>query len=302
MKKTLILSTLLIVMASYGGSALLANAQSLTPAQTAAIQQQLDVAKAQLVQLEMQEGMIPQGDNDLPATAAIAATQASAPVQTMAAMTLSASDVVAMNTALTSLTAVLVSLQTKIAQNPQFATTNGQDVISALQGIGNTLASIVTEAKNGNIAMAAPQGLQASGSQSVAQTAPVTAVNTQVPAAVAGPATLAAITPAPAAVVPQTAQASSAFSFGALNWPLIIVIILIVAAIAIWLWWDDGEEVKRPVVKLASTQPQRPLQPTFAPSTTQPSMIVNNNQATQPAATPMSSAVAAPMDQKRKPA
>ena len=293
MKKTLTLAAIFIAMASYGGSMLLAHAQSLTPAQMAADQQELDVLKAKLVYLQTQEGMIPAGDAGGVPTVAPAPTP----------MMLSASDVVAIKSALTSLTGALVTLQSDIANNPQILTTNGQGVTNVLKGINATLASIGSEMRNGNIAMTPSTGsgqaapVVAQSNPSAVATAPTT--NQTMPAATAP--TTAVTTPAPTVAItpsvntaPQTAQAGSSFSASNLNWPLIIVIILIVAAIAIWLWWDDSDDTKaKPVVKNISSAPQRQ-----APIV----QITNNVQAPASPAqpTPMSNVVANP--QTRKPA
>jgi hypothetical protein len=309
MKKKLIIAALFaaVAMASYGGNALVTHAQT-APSNTAALQQQLDDAKAQLIQLEMQAGQVPAGDNGT-------ATAQPTVVSSAPTVTLSAADISEMNTALTALAGVLTNLQTQIAENPQFVTTNGPAVIGALQGISNTIASIGTEMAGANVAMSAMPSTGSTGSMGstgVAQANPATTGNigsgattpTTQPSQVAQ-TNPAATTPttvnsapantAPVATVPSTAQASSAFSFSKLNWPLIIVIILIVAAIAIWLWWDDGEEKKPVVARSNSPAPQKSVQQPLQSTTTQVSINSQGQNANrQPASsqTPLSSAVA----------
>jgi len=340
MKKTLIFGSLFIAFAmmSHGGNTLLAHAQTATattamPA-NATLQQELDVAKAQLVQLQMEAGQVPAGDSNLPGATSSAAPMSSiAPTITImptpnASMMLSATDVSEMNTVLTALTTMLTTLQTKIAQDPQVAVSNGAATVSSLRAIGNTLAAIVGDAAHENVAMATPQTIvpqtanavptsgntPAAGSQGIAQANPTTAGTSGGAGASAGVGT-AAITPTtgnntptvtpppppptPVAVntVPQTAQAAASFSLGKLNWPLIIVIILIVAAIAIWLWWDDSDDTKQTVViKTTSSAPQRPLQPSnpVSMSTNNQGNPGQNQSSSRPVSgpqTPLSSAV-----------
>src|ERR1700722_3950285 len=93
MKKTLIrigfFTALFVVFASYGGNILSAHAQSLTSSQQATLQQQLDDAKAQLVQLQMQEGQVPEGDSALPG-ATTTATMTVTPAVTITPTTVTA--------------------------------------------------------------------------------------------------------------------------------------------------------------------------------------------------------------------
>ena len=309
MKKTLIFAAFFAAMAmvGYGGNALVTHAQTANTQDSATLQQQLDAAKAQLIQLQMQAGQVPAGDNSLPQGTATAmpATGASATASTGA--TLSPADISQMNTALTALANLLVTLQNRISQDPQFIASNAPVVISALQNIGQTVNVIGNEIETSHLAMAAPQATPpmmsgagspatnvaqgnsaaagAGSSNSASDETTQSGASAQVDQGTQS--TAAAGTDSgntsPANNAPQTAQASSAFSLSKLNWPLIIVIILIVAAIAMWLWWDDGED-KKPVVK-NQTAPQRPQQPVV--------QIQNNQNIRQPAPsqTPLSSAV-----------
>jgi hypothetical protein len=342
MKKILIFAALFVAMASFGlgGTAVLAHAQTapaataspMSPSDQAALEQQLQVAKAELIQLETQAGQVPAGDNTSaqPAMATSPVTVTlTVPASGMTpsnGMTLSATDISDINGTLSALAGVLVSLQTKLTQDPQFATTNGPAVVAQLQAIGNTLGGVIASMSTGgssNIAMGnspsqaatAPATAPSAGSSAsagnaagsdsgsagsgagIAQTTPTAPVagsnaNGNTSAGTAG-------TPAAAApIVPQTAQASSSFSFSKLNWPLIIVIVLIIAAIAIWLWWDDSEDTKQPTVKTTSPAPQRPVQVVTMSNQMNGS---NPSQQSSTPASPLSSAMGS-QDPKRKPA
>ena len=271
MKKYLTLAALIVAIASYGGITV-ANAQtaqSLTPAERAAAQQSLDVLKAKLINLEMQQGAIPAGDDAISNNTAVSAAT---PVVTNSTVTspatsLSASEVASLNSALTAFATTLQVLQTRIAQDPNFLSANQQSVMASLQGIATTLASIGTEVSNaniasthpsqpGNIAQANPRTSRSAGSAGSAQTGGTTVT----PSTQSNETTPAPAVTTPANTAPQTA---SAFSFSKLNWPLIVVIILIVAAIAIWLFWDTEEQ--KPAVKTVATAPQKPMQPFVPP-------------------------------------
>jgi hypothetical protein len=181
-----------------------------------------------------------------------------------------------------------------------------------LQGIAGTIASIGNEVTNPSVAMTAPQTGSTSGGAiaqtnpssgsgaSVAPATPSAPVNPAQPTVVApseptGPSQSATpsqpTTPSNVNTAPQTAQASSAFSFSKLNWPLIVVIILIIAAIAIWLWWDDGDDAKQPIsVRVNSPAPQKPMQQPLQTTQSMNSSAQTQKPATSP--TPLSSAVA----------
>lgn len=265
MKKYLNLAALLVAIASYGGivgGTLSVHAQSITLEQRATMQQSLDVLKAKLVNLEMQQGVVPQGDE-------VSADAAPVVVATPS-VTLGGSDVVQLEAALSSFAETLTALQTKIAEDPQYMAVNEAAFVATLQGIGNTLASIGAQLENSDLAMAAPQAAAPAPAQVMPSMNPNPAAATQNPGSNVVPAAnngSAPIVNAPA----QTAQASNAFSLGKLNWPLIVVIVLVLAAIAIWLFWDTEEKVV--AVKTVANAPQKPMQP-FVP---QPSATVSQS-------------------------
>jgi hypothetical protein len=285
MKKYIVLAAVIVAIVSFGGITAV-HAQTLTPAERVAMQQSLDVLKAKLVNLQMQQGMVPQGDDQLANNASVSA----APVMTQTQ--LSADNILALKQTLITFATTLQNLQTRIAQDPQFLTTNQASVLASLQGIATTLATIGTEVQSGNLAATTPsqpsQGIaqttpnsgQTGGTQSTGNTTPTTGSNVPAQSTNNTPAN----TPA------QTAQASNSFSLGKLNWPLIVVIILIVAAIAIWLFWDTEEE--KTVVKTVANAPQKPMQP----------FTVNQSSVTQnlPANSGQQPPLVAPMPQQRK--
>jgi hypothetical protein len=279
MKKTLLFIACLVAMVGYRViTPNTAHAQSMTPAQTAALEQSLADAKASLIQLEMQEGIVPPAEPGTPsvmpapevtfpatATPTTVTPTTVAPVQ---ASGLSAQDVVALKGALGELQSALALVSSQLETNPQL-TANDVAVVNALQGIGNTLALI---------------GQSATGQSTVAPSAPV-AVNTPSPV-VTNPAPVAAGTtpsapvavnvpmppvptpsvtlPAPAAnptVSPtqtQTAQASSFWSFTEAHWPTITIVLLIILILAILLWPGSEETSRVAPVKIQNNQPSAP--------------------------------------------
>ncbi len=71
MKRLLIFAGLIVAIGSIGGNILTAHAQTttaqaLTPEQVATLEQELAVAKATLANLQMQAGVVPDGDGGLP--------------------------------------------------------------------------------------------------------------------------------------------------------------------------------------------------------------------------------------------
>ena len=272
-----------VAMASYGGSALLANAQvatgAMTPSQNASLQQQLDNAKAELIQLEMQAGQVPAGDNSLPGATTAPVTVTVTPAAPTTA--LNSADIAEMDTSIgTEITGATVAMN-----NPAIAPTT--PTVTSQPSTGSAMAQ-GSGAANGAAGSAGT-------SQPSATTQPSQVAQTN-PSQTTPPTPAATTNPTPATTNTETA---SSFSLGQLNWPLIVVIILVVAAIAIWLWWDDSDE-KKPVVKSTSPAPQKPIQ--HQPQTTMNvsatsgsgsasvSASVNRPQPS-PSQTPLSSAV-----------
>src|SRR5690348_16377117 len=118
MKKILFTALLVLAIASYGGITTHAHAQSLSSTDQASLEQQLQVAKARLIQLETQQGMIPQGDGGLIAAVTPGSVSAGGSMTTQAGITLSADDQAKISAALGSLVTALSNLQAQLAANP----------------------------------------------------------------------------------------------------------------------------------------------------------------------------------------
>lgn len=255
MKKLFVSLFLLVAIASFGGilAPVAAHADTaLTPAQAAVLQQSLEAMKAKLLDLQAQ-------------AAAQTATQAGPVVTVSGTATLSASDMASLTNALSLLASALTSLQTSLAQNPQLAAGREQAVLATLKGVGTVLATIGTTL-----------GGTTGGTESVAIATPTPVVQppvaggTQVTIQSAAPLVSAGTLPSaegslanPANASPEIAQVGSTWSFKNLNWPLVIVIVLVVAAVALWLFWPNGEEKtkRKPVVTMVAPKPM-PQQPT----------------------------------------
>ena len=322
MKRWLILAGLIVAIASIGGNSLVAHAQTaattqtLTPAQTATIQQQLDVAKAELSDLEMQAGMVPNGDGGLPSVipASIAGTgsQSTSPVATTpapaASAELSAAQVSAFQGTLSTLAATLTQLGASVAANTTLTPSQDASVAVTLNGMQSTLVAMAnTIANAGNTSV--PATAPASAPVAVAPVAgsPVAVITPTPVTAPSTPATTPSVTapstptvaetqPTTANTVPQAAQASSLWSFTKAHWPTIVIILLVIAILAI-LFWPEKE-----TVRTVSSATSGSGKPKSAPTQ---SVTVNQSTASSPArpmasastpppATPVANAVAAP--------
>src|SRR5581483_8302465 len=114
-------------MMGFGSMTLFAHAQTVGSDQ-ATLQQQLELMKAKLQLLQLQEvqaGGAPTTDNAPAAVPAATPAPVQAQVEVQPAATISAPDAAALNAALSSLATTLVSLQSAMQQNPQFLTENG---------------------------------------------------------------------------------------------------------------------------------------------------------------------------------
>lgn len=290
--------------------------QTLTPAQTAALEQQLDVAKATLANLEMQAGIVPPADAGAPSTipASIAGTGSQSATVAMNPPTgLSAAQVSAFSGTLSTLAETLSQLDASLATNTTLSPSQEAAVQATLNGMQGTLvamANTVAGSENSNVAQAAPATPPVAMKQpsaapvainsSPAATAPTTAPATA-PTVAVTPATPVAVNqPAPgAAVAPQTAQASSFWSFTKAHWPTIVIVLLVIAILAI-LFWPEKETVRTVSTgNSGSGKPKSapsPISTATLPQNTAPSaakILTENNSVPTPA-TPMSNAVAAP--------
>ena len=258
MKKILFFAVLAVALAGFGLHMGVAQAQT---ANTATLQQQLDVAKASLVNLEMQKGIIPQGDDQLGNSAATSAQSPATVTQTTSG--LSASQISAFEDTLTTLAATLSQLNTSLSANPNMTANQETAVATTLSGMKSTLiamaATISASEVTSPIAMSAPA---TSAPATPKASAPVAAesVPTQVaqtapaptPAATVvatSPATTSPVVATKSAPVQATAQASSIWSFTKSHWPAIVIILLVIVILAILFWPENtGEETATPVV------------------------------------------------------
>jgi hypothetical protein len=324
MKRLLFFAALIVAIGSIGGNMLTAHAQtvptvtvttmsSLTPAQIAALKQQLQVAQATLINLEMQNGIATPADAGTPniIPASIAGTGAqSATVATAAVTGLSASQISAFKTTLSALAATLSQLDASLAANMTLTPSQETAVQATLNGMQGTLVAMATGIANGgnsSVANSAPIAVTQPASAPVAvnNIPPSVAV---APAASANSAPIAAQTPAitaqasPSAnnAVPQTAQASSIWSFTKAHWPTIVIVLLVIAILAI-LFWPEKKELVR-TVSIGSGKPKSAPTPTATSTTTVNFSRETTSTLTKPIAnsnapapaTPVASAVAAP--------
>lgn len=305
MKRLLFFAALIVTIGSFGGHIIAVHAetisgQTLTSTQTATLQQQLDVAKATLAQLEMQAGIVPPTDAGTPTTipssiAGASSSQTSATVATNSG--LSANQITAFASTLSTLSAALTQLNTSLAVNATLAPSQAAAVATTLNGMRNTLVAMANTIATANnlpssapIATTQPGGTVAVNNTPATTVAPVT--NPSIPTVAATPA------PSTNTSVPQTAQASSLWSFTKAHWPTIVIVLLVIAILAI-LFWPEKE-----TVRTVSTATSGSGKPKSAPTTTvtmnqqtnpnQPKPTMTSNSSTPPPATPVANAVAAP--------
>ena len=289
MKRLLFFAALVLAIGSYGGHIGTAHAQTLTPSQTAALQQQLDVAKATLSNT---------GDSGT-ATVVTPATSVATQSTTVVTQTtgFSANDIAAFQNTLTALTATLSQLNASLSINNTLTPSQTAAVETTLNGMQGTLVAMADEINGANNTVAttiAPTPVVISSAPS--QT--LSANNPSAPAATTPIVTAAATAPAtdqPAINLPQTAQASTFWSFTKAHWPTIVIILIVIAILAI-LFWPEKEKVRT-----VSTTPSASGKPKSAPtsnaSLSGETVSVAPAQATHsvPApATPVANAVAAP--------
>lgn len=264
MKKYFFFAALAIVLAGAGmmHAVAPAHAQTMTttasPADRAALQQQLDVAKATLINLEMQHGINPtSGDSQLGVN-----NEATAQTVAPAATALTASQVSAFQNTLSALAATLGNLSNSLGANPNLTASQNAAIAATLSGMKDTLGSMAIAISNAGGPASSPAA--ASAASPIAQgghaesSAPSVAANTATGTAqgtgiaAAAPAT----TPAVTNTVQATAQASSIWSFTKAHWPAIVIIVLVIAILAILFWPEKGEGTKdtnvNPAPKAAS--------------------------------------------------
>jgi hypothetical protein len=252
MKKLFFFAVLAVALAGFGMQTGIVHAQSMTtaaPVSNAQLEQELQVAKATLINLEMQQGSIPAGDDQIAAgtgTGAIAQPVAIAQPSTNG---LTPAEVGYFTGLLSQLTSSLSQLEATLVANPNMNSTQVASISTMLGGMQSTLLAMSTQIaqdENGsNIAMTAPSaGVVAGASTStpaqVVQTTPATT-----PAANTSAVTTVPASAAPANTAQSSVQPSSFWSFAKSNWPVIVIILLVIAILAI-LFWPESE-TKAPV-------------------------------------------------------
>ena len=253
MKKTFLLAALAIV-AAFGMRTGIVHAQtnSSSPANTAALQQQLDVAKATLVNLEMQAGMVPQSDDQLGANVAVTA-QPGQPAAASSAPALSAAQVIYYRGVLAELSASLTTLQATLKANPTMGVSQASAIASTLDTLRGTVSSIALAITGTNSDLAvnapAPSAPATQGNGGTAARGTGTAVAQSAPTTTAAGAT--------SSQVQTTAQVSSVWGFVKNNWPVLVIILLVLAILAI-LFWPENEAKAPTVQKSAASSPKAP--------------------------------------------
>lgn len=317
MKKLFVLTFLAIAIASFGPIMASAHAQTVTSDQ-ATLQQQLELMKAKLQLLQLQQMQAGQNqasvpavqDNTPAATGATVQLQAQPVAQTQANLNISSDDAAALNAALSALATTLVSLQSAIQGNPQFLAQNGPVIAQSLSGIEGSLTAVLTSMRNGPAGNAAFETY----TQTLAQrqtagenAAPLVAVNPQKTAKPQG----GSQTPNQGSLLPsvdsitqpanaennQTAAVTASALGGKNRLPAIIVGIILLAMVAILVWGRGGEELATAKTGGGRNTPKStPVVPV------PPSISFVSNHATAPnTATPASSSpLANAMNQQRK--
>jgi hypothetical protein len=293
MKKLFFFAVVTAAVAMFGVRTGIVHAQTVTTntENTAALQQELDVAKATLINLEMQAGMIPAGDSQL-GTGATATASTAAPAGTQVTTGISASQAAYFNGVLSQLGTALVDLKATLQANPNMNATQIAAIASTLgsmQGTVSTISGEIAQANQGSpVAVTTPTpsantgsaATPAAGNGATTKTQPATGVAQAAPATTspaAGASTGTASNP-----VQTTAQASSIWSFTASNWPVLAIILLVLAILAI-LFWPE-KEAKAPTVQKAAT-PSSPKAPSVAQTATQSSADTQAKPTAQTATT-----------------
>jgi hypothetical protein len=251
MKKIFFFAVLAVALAGFGMQTGTVHAQSMTTTgaqvSNAQLEQELQVAKATLVNLEMQQGVIPAGDSEMTS----GTTEQPVAVAQPTTSGLTPTEVSYFNGILSQLTSSLGQLEATIVANPNLNTTQLASISTALNGMKGTLLAMTTQIAQdeniSNIAMTSPSRGVVAGASTVA------------PAQVAQ--TASATTSASAATVAanstNTARASSVWSFTKANWPVIVIILLVIAILAILFWPENEAKVSTK----STTSPSVPSAP-----------------------------------------
>jgi len=161
MKRLFFFAAFVLAIGSYGGHISPAHAQTLTSSDTASLQQQLDVAKATLANLETQAGVTPTGDAGSASTATVVTPVVATPVAvaqpvTAAAPELTAADVATFQNTLSELTATLTQLNASLAASASISPAQQSSVEVTLNGMKGTLVAMANAITASNGVVATP--------------------------------------------------------------------------------------------------------------------------------------------------
>ncbi len=241
MKKSVFLAFFFLCIVSYGGSAVAARAagqQTLSPAETAALNRTLENMKMTL--LQMQDQLAAKQNSNGQASAN------GSPAQTATAATavISAQDAASLRNVLTALGVVLSSLQSNAVINDSVMTMNQKTVMrSVLNGIGANLSSM-NNMLAGNPARGVSAITQASG-----VSAPIVA---RVPSRSAS-GNAVSVPQVSDNANPGLAQIATTARWSKWSWPIGIAIVVILLA---WAWFRR-EKKAQPVALKNNRSPKK---------------------------------------------
>lgn len=249
MKKYFVFAVLAIAMAAFARTGIVhAQTATTTSANTATEQQQLDVAKATLINLEMQAGMTPQGDDQLGTGAVLGASTTTVPSTMTATTGLSTSQVSYFEGALSQLVSSLAQLNATLQANPNMSSAQLSAIATTLGGMQSTVSNLTTqiaqdEQGGAPVAVTNPSTTGNTGTTGATATTGNTGVAQANPGQTATGTATAPATTTVTNPVQTTAQAGSIWSFAKSNWPVIVIIVLVIAILAI-LFWPEGDGKK----------------------------------------------------------
>lgn len=248
------IAAFVFAVGSHGGIVPAAHAATLTPDQTASLQQKLDVMKARLIQLQMQNGVIPDGDSGTGMVLGASAVS----VNALQASSLSPAQVAQIGATLDALRSTLVSLQSTLASNPELSATSQASTVLTLQAIGKTLALIGASFSGANTAAnTAPIALQTPAESHLVpreSPSPVVASANKREASAPGAKEASPVT-APVATAQVSSILSLSKAFSKAHWPTITIIALIMLALVVLFWPSRKEELSKAQVVTKSVPP-----------------------------------------------
>jgi len=278
MKKLFVFAVVALAIMSFGAHSSMAHAQTApaanaTPAQ---LQQELQVMKATLANLEMEAGMVPQSDSGSPSVSATVSAPAVPVAQAATSVSagLSASDRTTISNALGSLVSALASLNATLAANPQAITSHQTEIASVLNGMQSTLVAMNNAVQNGTasdlaasapIAAATPSVNSQSGATVSVQVAPAPVALNQPTAQPSAGSPVPTAASAGTDNQQQAAQASNAWGFVVSHWPTITIIILVALILLILFWPSKSDERGEQNSSRPAAKPQAVNRPLATP-------------------------------------